>query len=186
MTLAGIDWLDYSSLSPAPTLPSPCTKYQQKRREAHCMNRSALTLICHAKRLPRLCNVYTRKILAKQINKQAEREHRQCLHERMDACVRHPSLLGPVHLSVSDLWVVCKQGSRRCCIRIGVDWRSAADRLCPDAAAHPCLFSWVFSYSPFHSSSSLGPGLSQYTKQMGISQRARLLGKLVSYMADYT
>lgn len=150
------------------------------------MNRSALSQICHAKRSPRLCNMYTGKILAEQINRQAEGEHRQCLHERLDACVRHPSLLGMVHLSASDLWVVCKQGSHSCCIRIRVDCRSAADRLCPDAAAHPCLFSWVFSYSPFHSSSSLGLGLSQYTKQMGISQRARLLGKLVSYMADYT
>lgn len=78
----------------------------------------------------------------------------------------------PAHLSVSDLWVVCKQGSHTRRIRMKVVCRSAADRLCPDAAAHPCLFSWAFLYSSFHSSSSLGLGLPQCTKQMGVSQRA--------------
>lgn len=63
---------------------------------------------------------------------------------------------GVIHAALE--WVVC---------------RSAADRLCPDAAAHPCLFSWAFSYSSFHCGSSLGLGSSQCTKQMGVSQRAR-------------
>lgn len=48
--------------------------------------------------------------------------------------------LTPAHLSVSDLWVVCKQGSHTRRIRMKVVCRSAADRLCPDTAAHPCLF----------------------------------------------
>lgn len=92
--------------------------------------------------------------------------------------------------AVSDLWVVCVRGSPGCSIRIrehrdtrggrsSTDWR-------PEAAAHPCVFSWPLSHSPFHPVLSVGPSPIPCTKQMGASQRPPRFSKLVSYMPDYT
>ncbi|CAB1451826.1 unnamed protein product [Pleuronectes platessa] len=107
-------------------------------------------------------------------------------------------LMLPVHTAVEargaqtaeDIISPAAVGSRLC-----LEWfagPTAAYHLLPLCKAHNtdnkdgAAHSGPSHARPFHSSSSLGPGTSQCTKQMGVSQRAWLLGKLVSYMADYT
>lgn len=104
---------------------------------------------------------------------------------------------GGIHSLVTGMcpWCICQAlisesyahrgGARRIWIRVMCT--SAWDRLCPDADAHPCPFSWAFSYlPPFIAAAQWDWAHPNSRNRWASQQKTWLLGKLTSYMADYT